>query len=72
LRWWWATSNREVGTLIINKARVAGIDKHLTKTGDDRRVVLCPRALNVLNSVEPMRSGTNAGVFYDRKDILLE
>ncbi len=37
------------GTLTINKARVGGIDKDSTKTGDDRRIELCPRALQVLN-----------------------
>jgi hypothetical protein len=36
------------GTLTINKARVAGVDKDSTKTGEDRRIVLCPRALDVL------------------------
>ena len=35
------------GTLMINKARVGGIDKNSTKTGDDRRIDLCPRALQV-------------------------
>ena len=37
------------GTLMVDKARVAGIDKSSTKTGDDRRIELCPRALNVLS-----------------------
>jgi integrase len=36
------------GVISINKARVAGIDRNLTKTGNDRRVELCPRALAVL------------------------
>jgi len=35
------------GTLTVNKARVAGIDKSSTKTGDDRRIELCARALKV-------------------------
>lgn len=34
--------------LTINKARVAGIDKDSTKTGEARQVELCPRAVNVL------------------------
>ena len=37
------------GTLTVTKARVAGIDKDSTKTDEDRRVELCPRALDVLN-----------------------
>ena len=36
------------GTLDVTKARVNGIDKDCTKTGDDRRIVLSPRALGVL------------------------
>jgi len=36
------------GTLTINKARVGGIDKDSTKTGEDRLIRLCPRALRVL------------------------
>lgn len=32
----------------INKARVSGVDRNKTKTGEDRRVQLCPRALWVL------------------------
>jgi hypothetical protein len=44
------------GTLTINKARVAGIDKNSTKTGDDRRVELCPRALSVLRRQLALRA----------------
>jgi len=36
------------GIVSVNKARVAGIDRDRTKTGDDRRIALCPRALVVL------------------------
>ena len=36
------------GTLDVTKARVNGTDKDSTKTGDDRRIVLCPRAIAVL------------------------
>ena len=36
------------GTLTINKARVGGIDKDSTKTGEDRLIRLCSRALRVL------------------------
>ena len=31
--------------LSVTKARVYGIDKDCTKTGEDRRLVLCPRAI---------------------------
>lgn len=37
------------GTLDVTRARVNGIDKDSTKTGDDRRIALCPRAVGVLN-----------------------
>jgi integrase len=36
------------GVISVNKARVSGVDRCQTKTGDDRRVRLCPRALAVL------------------------
>ncbi len=36
------------GVISVNKARVAGIDRSSTKTGNDRRVELCARALAVL------------------------
>jgi integrase len=35
-------------TLTIKRARVAGVDKDSTKTGEDRCIVLCPHALCVL------------------------
>ena len=38
-----------MGTLQINKARVGRRDKDRTKTGVDRIVELCPRAIQVLN-----------------------
>jgi integrase len=37
------------GALKVTKARVAGIDKDSAKTGEDRRMELCTRALDVLN-----------------------
>ena len=43
------------GMLAVNKARVAGIDKNSTKTGDDRRIDLCPRALQVLHRQVALR-----------------
>jgi len=36
------------GVLSVTKARVHGLDKDVTKTRADRRVVLCPRAVAVL------------------------
>src|ERR1700722_4007654 len=36
------------GIISVNKARVAGVDRCQTKTGEDRRVALCPRAAAVL------------------------
>jgi len=32
----------------VTSARVGGIDKDCTKTGDDRRIKLCPRAVAIL------------------------
>jgi integrase len=37
------------GTLNVTKARVAGIDKDATKTGEDRRMELSARAIDVLS-----------------------
>jgi hypothetical protein len=36
------------GIISVNKARVSGVDRDKTKTSEDRRVRLCPRALSVL------------------------
>ena len=44
------------GTLRISKARVSGIDKNCTKTGVDRIVALCPRALDVLSRQLKLRA----------------
>jgi integrase len=44
------------GTLTVNKARVAGVDKDSTKTGDDRHIRLCPRALTVLHRQLALRT----------------
>jgi integrase len=38
----------ENGVISVSKARVSGVDRCKTKTGEDRRVQLCPRALMVL------------------------
>ena len=44
------------GTLDVTKARVDGHDKDSTKTGDDRRIVLCPRAIGVLKRQLALRA----------------
>lgn len=44
------------GIVSVNKARVAGIDRCQTKTGEDRRIALCPRALAVLKRQLPLRA----------------
>jgi Phage integrase family len=44
------------GTLSVNKARVAGIDRCQTKTGDDRRIALCSRALGVIKRQLALRA----------------
>jgi integrase len=36
------------GIISVNKARVAGVERSQTKTGEDRRVALCPRASAIL------------------------
>ena len=36
------------GVVSVTKARIAGVDRDRTKTNEDRRVVLCPRARAVL------------------------
>ena len=38
------------GVLSVTKARVHGIERNVTKTGEDRRVELCPRAIVILES----------------------
>jgi integrase len=40
--------DRRRGVLSVTKARVGGIDKDCTKTGEDRRIVLCPRAIAII------------------------
>jgi integrase len=44
------------GIVSVNKARVAGIDRCKTKTGEDRRIALCPRALSVLKRQLQLRA----------------
>jgi integrase len=42
--------------LTVNKERVAGFDKDSTKTGEDRLIELCPRALAVLGRQLALRA----------------
>jgi integrase len=42
--------DRANGVLSITKARVRGIQREVTKTGEDRRVELCPRAIAILGA----------------------
>jgi len=44
------------GTVGVNKARVAGVNRCQTKTGEDRRITLCPRALAVLKRQLALRT----------------
>jgi len=48
------------GIVSVNTARVAGVDRDKTKTSEDRRVQLCPRALSVLQRQLRLRSGLEA------------
>ena len=43
-------------TVSIHRARVAGVERNCTKTGEDRRVALCPRALLVLKDQLALRA----------------
>jgi integrase len=47
-------------TLRVSKARVAGIDKNCTKTGEDRIVTLCPRAIRVVSRQLKLRERLKA------------
>lgn len=46
----------ERGMLDVTKARGHGADKDSTTTGDDRRIVLCPRAIGVLKRQLALRT----------------
>jgi integrase len=49
----------------VCKARVAGIDKNCTKTGEDRIVTLCPRAIRVLARQLELRARLKAAGLVD-------
>jgi hypothetical protein len=42
--------DRANGVLSITKARVDGVERDVTKNGEDRRVELCPRAVAILEA----------------------
>jgi integrase len=48
------------GIISVNKARVFGVDRDKTKTSEDRRVQLCPRALSVLRRHLSLRAELQA------------
>jgi integrase len=60
------------GVISINKARVAGIDRALTKTGNDRRVELCARALIVLKRQLRLRARLIAAGRIDHDHVFFE
>src|SRR5215471_4744114 len=59
----------ENGIISINKARVSGVDRCKTKTGDDRRVQLCTRALSVLNRQVRLRARLEAAGKIDHDQV---
>jgi integrase len=53
------------GVLSVTKARVSGIAKDCTKTGEDRRILLCPRAVAILERQLRLRErGVRAGLIH--------
>lgn len=51
------------GVLSVTKDRVLGIDEDVTKPGEDRRIVLCPRAVAVIERQLHLRERlTRAGL----------
>lgn len=57
------------GTLMVNKARVMKRDKDRTKTGEDRVVDLCPRALEVLTRHLALRARLKLQGLIDHQDL---
>lgn len=45
---WSPTQMRRTSALSITRARVNGIDQDVTKTGEDRRIALCPQAVAIV------------------------
>lgn len=49
--------------MTVTKARIAGMDKDVTKTGNDRRILLSPRAVAVLDpAARPQPPRDAAGI----------
>jgi integrase len=57
------------GIISVNKARVAGVDRNKTKTSEDRRVQLCPRALSVLRRHLRLRAALSAAGKMDHEHV---
>lgn len=60
------------GVISVNKARVAGVDRSSTKTGEDRRVELCPRALAVLKRHLRLRARLKAAGKIDHDHVFFQ
>ena len=57
------------GIISVNKARVSGVDRNKTKTSEDRRVQLCPRALSVLRRHLRLRAALSAAGKIDHEHV---
>jgi integrase len=57
------------GIISVNKARVSGVDRDKTKTSEDRRVQLCPRALSVLRRHLRLRESLEVAGEIDREHV---
>lgn len=55
----------------MSKARVAGIDKNCTKTGEDRIVTLCPRAIRILAHQLELRARLKTAGLIDHDHLFL-
>jgi integrase len=60
------------GIVSVNKARVAGIDRCQTKTGEDRRIALCSRALSVLKRQLRLRARLKAAGKIDHDHVFFQ
>jgi integrase len=56
----------------IHRARVAGVERNCTKTGEDRRVALCPRALVVLTNQLRLRAHLEAAGKIDHDYVFVQ
>ncbi len=60
------------GIVSVNKARVAGVDRWQTKTGEDRRIALCSRALSVLKRQLRLHARLNAAGKIDHDHLFFQ